>query len=62
MAERPEDAAAKLEQELRRGVIVLPVGDDEEAIRTANDTEYGLSAAVFSRNIYRAYSVAQPIL
>ena len=42
-------------------VIVLPVGDDEEAIRMANDTEYGLSAAVFSRNLDRAYAVASRI-
>ncbi|HEX5779405.1 MAG TPA: aldehyde dehydrogenase [Xanthobacteraceae bacterium] len=42
-------------------VIVLPVGDDEEAIRMANDTEYGLSAGVFSRNLDRAYAVASRI-
>jgi acyl-CoA reductase-like NAD-dependent aldehyde dehydrogenase len=42
-------------------VIVLPVNDDEEAIRTANDTEYGLAAAVFSQNLDRAYAVAQRI-
>jgi vanillin dehydrogenase len=42
-------------------VIVLPVGDDEEAIRIANDTEYGLSAGVFSRNLDRAYAVASRI-
>jgi vanillin dehydrogenase len=42
-------------------VIVLPVDDDEEAIRTANDTEYGLSAAVFSQNLDRAYAVASRI-
>jgi len=42
-------------------VIVLPVGDDEEAIRTANDTEYGLAAAVFGRDLDRAYAVASRI-
>jgi vanillin dehydrogenase len=42
-------------------VIVLPVNDDEEAIRTANDTEYGLAAGVFSRNLDRAYAVASRI-
>ncbi len=35
--------------------------DDEDAIRIANDTEYGLSAAVFSRNIPRAMNVARRI-
>ena len=33
---------------------VIRVKGDEEAIRVANDTEYGLSAAVFSRDIARA--------
>ena len=42
-------------------VIVIPVDDDEEAIRTANDTEYGLAAAVFSQNLDRAYAVASRI-
>jgi acyl-CoA reductase-like NAD-dependent aldehyde dehydrogenase len=42
-------------------VIVLPVGDDEEAIRIANDTEYGLAAGVFSRDLDRAYAVASRI-
>jgi acyl-CoA reductase-like NAD-dependent aldehyde dehydrogenase len=40
-------------------VIVVPVTDDEEAIRVANDTEYGLSSAVFSHDLDRAYAVAQ---
>jgi acyl-CoA reductase-like NAD-dependent aldehyde dehydrogenase len=42
-------------------VIVVPVQDDEEAIRAANDTEYGLAAAVFSHNLDRAYAVAERI-
>ncbi|HKG19997.1 MAG TPA: aldehyde dehydrogenase [Candidatus Limnocylindrales bacterium] len=40
---------------------VVRVKGDEEAIRTANDTEYGLSAAVFSRDIARALRVAKRI-
>ena len=32
---------------------------EEEAIRVANDTEYGLSAAVFSRDVQRALAVAK---
>jgi acyl-CoA reductase-like NAD-dependent aldehyde dehydrogenase len=42
-------------------VIVLSVADEEEAIRVANDSEYGLSAAVFGQNIDRAYAVAERI-
>lgn len=40
---------------------VIRVDGDEEAIRVANDTEYGLSSAVFSRNIERAMAVARRI-
>jgi acyl-CoA reductase-like NAD-dependent aldehyde dehydrogenase len=40
---------------------VVRVSGVEEAIRVANDTEYGLSAAVFSNNITRALSVASRI-
>jgi vanillin dehydrogenase len=40
---------------------IVRVGSPEEAIRVANDTEYGLAAAVFSRDIARALSVARRI-
>ncbi|WP_434729818.1 aldehyde dehydrogenase [Rhizobium binae] len=40
---------------------IIRVADDEEAIRVANDTEYGLSAAVFSRDPQRAMAVAARI-
>jgi vanillin dehydrogenase len=42
-------------------VTLQRVGNDEEAIRVANDSEYGLSAAVFSRDIGRALNVAKHI-
>ncbi len=40
---------------------VVRVNGQEEAIRVANDTEYGLSAAVFGRDIQRALGVAKRI-
>ncbi|MDC9837148.1 aldehyde dehydrogenase [Rhizobium binxianense] len=40
---------------------IIRVSGEEEAIRIANDTEYGLSSAVFSRNIQRAMTVAARI-
>lgn len=41
--------------------VVVRVRDDAEAIRVANDTEYGLAASVFSRDLSRAVSVARRI-
>jgi len=49
------------EESFGPSVSVVRVKDDEEAIRVANDTEYGLSAAVFSMNINRAIAVAKRI-
>ncbi len=40
---------------------IIRVKDTEEAIRIANDTEYGLSAAVFGKDIARALGVAKRI-
>jgi acyl-CoA reductase-like NAD-dependent aldehyde dehydrogenase len=40
---------------------IVRVKGEEEAIRVANDTEYGLSAAVFSRDIARALRIAKRI-
>lgn len=42
-------------------VTIVRVSDDADAIRVANDTEYGLSAAVFSQDIARAWNVASQI-
>jgi acyl-CoA reductase-like NAD-dependent aldehyde dehydrogenase len=39
-------------------VAVMRARDVDDALRLANDTEYGLSAAVFSRNVAIALSVA----
>ena len=40
---------------------IIRVKGEDEAVRVANDTEYGLSSAVFSRDIQRAINVANRI-
>lgn len=43
-------------------VAIVRVADDDDAlVRAANDTEYGLSAAIFSENGARAMRIAQRI-
>ena len=42
-------------------VAIVRVDGVDEAVRVANDTEYGLSAAVFGRDIARAIEVARRI-
>ena len=42
-------------------ISVMAVDGADEAVRIANDTEYGLSAAVFSENVPEALEIAQRI-
>jgi benzaldehyde dehydrogenase (NAD) len=42
-------------------VSVIRVSGDEEALRAANDSEYGLSASIFSRDLARALNMARRV-
>ncbi|HET8922655.1 MAG TPA: aldehyde dehydrogenase family protein [Candidatus Acidoferrum sp.] len=40
---------------------VIPFDDEADAIRIANDTPYGLAAAVWTRDIYKAFRVVKSL-
>ena len=42
-------------------VAVMPFDDEVDAIRLANDTEYGLSGSIYTRDVGRALRVARAI-
>lgn len=58
-----KDNNNKLAQEEIFGPVltIIKIKNDEEAIRIANDSEYGLAGGVFSSNINRALHIAKNI-
>ena len=42
-------------------LVVIPYDDDDDAVRIANDSVYGLSGGVFSGSLERALRVAERI-
>ena len=40
---------------------VIPIQDADEAVRIANDTNYGLAAAVWTRDVAKAHTIAQQL-
>ena len=57
------DNFARIAQEEIFGPVaaVIPFSNEAEAIRIANDTPYGLAAAVWSRDIFKAFRVVKAL-
>ena len=57
-----DNSAAIAQQEVFGPVlVVMPFDDDDEAVRIANDSAYGLAGAVVSRSIERGMNIARRI-
>ncbi len=61
LTDLPHDAEFARREVFGPAVAVWPVKDDEEAFERANATEYGLSAAVFTRDLDAAKSFVERI-
>ena len=59
VVDAPSDARICRDEVFGPVVTVTPFDTEEEAVRLANDTRYGLNAMLFTENVRRAHRVAR---
>ena len=58
IADVTHDMSVMVEESFGPVVAIMPVSSDEEAIKLMNDSPYGLTAAVFTKNVERFEKIA----
>jgi aminomuconate-semialdehyde/2-hydroxymuconate-6-semialdehyde dehydrogenase len=61
ITELPHDCRANQEEIFGPVVTVMPFDSEEEALRIANSTKYGLSATIWTENLSRAHRMARDL-
>jgi succinate-semialdehyde dehydrogenase/glutarate-semialdehyde dehydrogenase len=61
LADVPDDAVCMIDESFAPLAPVVPFDTEEEVIARANDTVYGLAAYVYTRDLNRAFRVAEAL-